>query len=239
MSLLTSLAGPVLGLVGKLFGSKKKEETVNRVDYARMVADAEAAGFNPLTALRNGGSAGFSVTSHPVLSSREVIGQAMGEVGNFLSNFDPFADQKREAEFNLVQAQIRNLNASSDALARSQSFNVPSYSAGAVERRPSGTAAQLAPSTWDRVTAAGAGWSWGINPANTPAQEVEDQYAEIPANIVGTANWLDDMRREYTGENKPYELPNFPKIIGDWWQGAASADYERHKAKYARPRLAR
>lgn len=143
MSLLTSLAGPVLGLVGKLFGSKKKEETVNRVDYARMVADAEAAGFNPLTALRNGGSAGFSVTSHPVLSSREVIGQAMGEVGNFLSNFDPFADQKREAEFNLVQAQIRNLNASSDALTRSQSFNVPSYSAGAVERRPSGSSGQL------------------------------------------------------------------------------------------------
>lgn len=126
MSLLTSLAGPVLGLVGKLFGSKKKkEEVVNRVDYARMVADAEAAGFNPLTALRNGGAAGFSVTSQPVLSSKHAaIGDAIGSIGNFISNFDPFEDKLREAQYGVMQMQLSNLQSNTMAAPR-RMFDVP------------------------------------------------------------------------------------------------------------------
>lgn len=126
MSLLTSLAGPVLGLVGNLFGSKKKkEEVVNRVDYARMVADAEAAGFNPLTALRNGGAAGFSVTSQPVLSSKHAaIGDAIGSIGNFISNFDPFEDKLREAQYGVMQMQLSNLQSNTMAAPR-RMFDVP------------------------------------------------------------------------------------------------------------------
>jgi len=100
-------------LFGSLFGSgSRKQETVSRVDYKRMVRDAEAAGFNPLTALRNGGAAGFSISTTPAapLSARLADGLSAG-VSNFLANFDPMADDKREAEFQLVQAQIRNLNA--------------------------------------------------------------------------------------------------------------------------------
>jgi len=113
-----------------------------------MVRNAEAAGFNPLTALRNGGAAGFMTTTSPGLSSGEVLANAAGEVGNFLSNFDPMADQKREAEYQLVQAQIANLNASTAdygrrTLASPGSFNVPQYGAGQIERRPSGKAAAL------------------------------------------------------------------------------------------------
>lgn len=116
-----------------------------------MVRNAEAAGFNPLTALRNGGAAGFMTTTSPGLSSGEVLASAAGEVGNFLSNFDPMADQKREAEYQLVQAQIANLNASTAdygrrTLASPGSFNIPQYGAGQVERRPSGKAGQLSAS---------------------------------------------------------------------------------------------
>lgn len=119
-----------------------------------MVREAEAAGFNPLTALRNGGAAGFSTstTTVPGLSGGEIIGQGLSQfannVGNFLADFDPMADQKKEAEYQLVQAQIKNLNASSSAMERQAlgapgSFNVPQYGAGSTERRPSGTAGQL------------------------------------------------------------------------------------------------
>lgn len=98
-----------------------------------MVKNAEAAGFNPLTALRNGGAAGFSSTTTPALSGGEIFGQAAGAVGNFLQNFDPFADDRREAEFGLVQAQIANLNADT-AHKQNMSFKVPGFTAGAVKR---------------------------------------------------------------------------------------------------------
>lgn len=38
-------------------------ETSGSIDFARMVADAEKAGFNPLTVLRNGGAAGYSTSN--------------------------------------------------------------------------------------------------------------------------------------------------------------------------------
>lgn len=132
----------------------------NEVDYDEMVKSAEAAGINPLTALRNGGSAGFSLSSQPAapLSRQAPVkeaphqqataglyggggGSALGSLGeslqsvgnNWLANFDPFQDQKREAEYQLVQAQIRNLNASTGNL-RSQSFNVPAHGSGSFAR---------------------------------------------------------------------------------------------------------
>lgn len=125
-------------VASSLIGGSKK--TTNTVDYKKLVRDAEAAGFNPLTALRNGGAAGFTTTSTPALSG---IADALGTAGNFLANFDPMADDRREQEYELVQAQIANLNASTAATNRSQSFSVPTYTAGQREQRPSGQAAQL------------------------------------------------------------------------------------------------
>lgn len=117
-----------------------------------MVASAEKAGFNPLTALRNGGAAGFTTTTSPApLSVGEAIGDAVSAAGNFLQNFDPYADKRREVEFNLVEAQIANLNANTAAvsgMAKPGTMNVPAYTAGPVERRPSGQAAQLSPAGW-------------------------------------------------------------------------------------------
>lgn len=123
------MIGAGVGLLGKLIGSKKKnEEVVNRVDYKRMVADAEAAGFNPLTALRNGGAAGFSVTSQPVLSSTHAaIGDAIGGIGNFIANFDPFEDKMREVQYRTMQAQLDNLQADT-GLKRKAMFDVPAVS---------------------------------------------------------------------------------------------------------------
>ena len=113
-----------------MFGSKKKnEEVVNRVDYKRMVRDAEAAGFNPLTALRNGGAAGFSITSQPVLSSSyAAVGEAIGGIGDFIANFDPFEDKMREVQYRTMQAQLANINADTAFKSRSMMFDPPAVS---------------------------------------------------------------------------------------------------------------
>lgn len=122
----------------------------SRAVLSNLVTDAKAAGFNPLTVLRNGGGAGYNAAaSFPPLSRtapvREAtmgpdIGGALQNVGDFLVNFDPLADEKKELEGRLVEAQIRNLDASTGAF-RSQSFKVPSATAGEFKRKPMGTGA--------------------------------------------------------------------------------------------------
>lgn len=104
-----------LGLVGSLFGKKKQPEkttTESTVDYVKMAQNAEAAGFNPLTALRNGGSAGFtsSTTTHPGLSGNADIGQALGSFGSALAGyFDPVAKKQRQVESALLDYQLHTI----------------------------------------------------------------------------------------------------------------------------------
>lgn len=112
MSLLGSIVGGVLGL----FGSKKKSEktvTENTVDYEKMAASAAAAGFNPLTAIRNGGSAGFttSTTTSPTTSQLPGALQSIGgALGDALSNrLDPLARKQRQYDTALVDYQLRQL----------------------------------------------------------------------------------------------------------------------------------
>ncbi|MER9486825.1 hypothetical protein NKI50_12650 [Mesorhizobium sp. M0563] len=116
-------------IFGSIFGGGDKQTTTSSVDYDRMVRSAEKAGFNPLTALRNGGSAGFSTmtTSGTPLSSRIASGVA-DATQDFMANFDPFKDQKREMEIKLVEAQLANLQA--DTAAKVRFGDVPSFTAG-------------------------------------------------------------------------------------------------------------
>ncbi|RUW01428.1 MULTISPECIES: hypothetical protein [unclassified Mesorhizobium] len=93
-------------MISGLFGSGD-QETTSHVDYGRMVRDAEAAGFNPLTAIRNGGSAGFTSTTTP----GNPVGGALSRVGDWLTNFNPFEDAERAQRGKLLDAQIANLNA--------------------------------------------------------------------------------------------------------------------------------
>lgn len=124
-----SIVAGGIGLIGKLLGGGK-QKTENSVDYRKMVREAEAAGFNPLTALRNGGAAGFSNSiTHAPLGAGDVLSAA----GDFFANFDPLNDDKRELEADLVKAQIENLNA--DTSARKIGFaGVPTYTAKAEKR---------------------------------------------------------------------------------------------------------
>ncbi len=118
--------------------------------YKHLVEDAEAAGFNPLTALRNGGGANYNAAAGFAPLSRKApvkqavggspIGDAISGFGDFLSNFDPFADQKREQEYRLVESQISALNAG--ALSGAPRGG-GSYATGGFEPRPNRQAAVL------------------------------------------------------------------------------------------------
>lgn len=99
-----------VGLIGSLFG-KKKQTTTSSVDYGKMRDEATAAGFNPLTAIRNGGSAGFTTTSSPTISqSPELLANLGGVLGNALGEkLDPIEAKKREIDTLLVDRQLRSL----------------------------------------------------------------------------------------------------------------------------------
>ena len=151
----------------------------SRGELGRLVQDAQKAGFNPLTVLRNGGGAGYSagagfsplssgaMTSSSLTSgalsatplSRQApveqavggspVGDAISQFGrDFMSSFDPFADDKREQEYRLVESQIASYNAG--ALSMSAPPAVQSYGSPDVEVRPSGSSGALSkPAKWE------------------------------------------------------------------------------------------
>lgn len=123
--------GPIIGAgisaIGSLFGGGD-DETTTTVNYKQMAKAAEKAGFNPLTVLRNGGSAGFTTTSHPALSGWTGFAQT---IGNALMAFDPRADERAALEDKLLQAQLESVQRSNTAAdARAMwSFDVPTAAA--------------------------------------------------------------------------------------------------------------
>ncbi|MBX8818329.1 hypothetical protein HBA95_18500 [Ochrobactrum sp. MR31] len=218
-----------------MFGGKSKKQettTTSHVDYGRMVREAEAAGFNPLTALRNGGAAGFSVSTGTTpatpLSARIADGVS-GAAQTFLANFDPFKDQQRETEFKLVEAQLANLNADTALKQRTGLGSVPTYTGGNTKRTMGAGVGhnQKFKSVADvLLTSAGApqtptiekptvtnpySVSSGlhVNPAVPDADAFETRYgdSEILSTINGALSWSADMfynARRYYRDNQTY-----------------------------------
>lgn len=155
---LGAILGAGASIIGSLFGSKSKKQqttTTSYVDYNRLVSTAQAAGFNPLTALRNGGAAGFSVSNSTTpaapLSARIADGVSgamhhLSQSDNFLANFDPHRDAARNQTYRHVEAMINNLDASTASYMRAGPVNVTGSNAGGIERRPSGRAGHLSTS---------------------------------------------------------------------------------------------
>ena len=116
-----ALIGAGATLLGGLFGSKKKAqpevtktETTSTVDYVKMAEEAQKAGFNPLTAIRNGGSAGFgsgtSISTQPALSTSPDYGALFGNFGAAIADaFDPVARKQRQVESALYDYQLKTL----------------------------------------------------------------------------------------------------------------------------------
>ncbi|QIX20433.1 hypothetical protein FOB41_04420 [Agrobacterium pusense] len=183
----------------------------SRTVLGNLVEDATNAGFNPLTLVRSGAAsnynagAGFApLSSTPLTASpsparqapvRQAVGgsvaaDAVGAVGDFMSNFDPFADSKREQEYRLVESQIAALNASAlSGIAR----GAGSFAQGDFERRPSGAGGALSkkgplghPGQWEPgdVTVTNPFKSEPVNPNVSDAAVWEQRYGE-PGSWVG------------------------------------------------------
>lgn len=198
-----------------------------------MVADAEAAGFNPLTALRMGGGAGYTQTSSDSITdtvgltdtnvSSKTIGTAMvagtpiigpalsnagSIIGNAIDSYNPMANAMREAEYDLAQAQIANLNADTAARGRTSIGGVPTWSAGPIARNPgtgmlssgvtlNSNGMSITP-TVETPTATNpfpASWGWSIDPSYPDAEVWETRFAEAGGLIGGLINLDEALTR--------------------------------------------
>jgi hypothetical protein len=186
--------GPLLGAVGtigaSLIGSGRKQETVNSVDYKRMVREAEAAGFNPLTALRAGGAAGFTTTTHPALSAAGGIGAAFANLGQQIADYDPFAADAAQLTRDLQRAQLENIQA--DTRQRMRSFDIPRSVGAAVVSSPGGwSGTEPGPYTGVALTVTNpyskeSGLE--IHPTTPDAAAAEERYGDIMSNVFGVYN---------------------------------------------------
>ena len=114
--LIGALITGAASVASAAMANKKSTETTkteNVVDYKKMVDSATAAGFNPLTALRNGGSAGFSTTTTTSPSTSAMpaaLANMGGLLGDAMSNaLDPLEQKRRKLDTALVDYQLRQL----------------------------------------------------------------------------------------------------------------------------------
>lgn len=217
-------------LISGLFGSKK-QKTTNTVDYQALVRNAEAAGFNPLTALRAGGAAGHTVTTHPALSSvGEAIGGALQTAGNVF-------DQRRAErdKYDLLKAQLGDLDnttASKSVGSRnSHSFDVPVRKASQAVAAGGVSGAPMPPEAGD-VTVTNPWQSMHVNPDNRDAAAFEERYgdSEIFQTFIGAKNLVGDAIY-----NKKREIADEIDAAKENKKKAA-ADYEKRKEAHKRYR---
>lgn len=188
--------GPIIGAgisaIGSLFGGDD-EETTMTINYKQMARKAEQAGFNPLTAIRNGGSAGFTTTHHPGLSMSSRFGQAFQTIGNAIMSFDARADERAELEQQLLRAQLGRIQRQSQLTA---GMEVPTAAGSTRSSSPArggagggvgGTGTpQNAGNALVTVTLPGGGTQDVANP-----DVVSDPESLLTGPLLKLANWWD------------------------------------------------
>lgn len=189
------------GLLGSLFG-KKKQKTESTIDYVKMAEKAQEAGFNPLTALRNGGSAGFTSTvHHPGLSGvAESIGQIGGVLGSALEKrMDPIEQKRDQVESALLDYQLKAIQAGPKSPMMFGDVPTKKGLPLQISQRP-GLSNGKAPGTFDDArfgkeivpgdapTASSMGWNkygWYENPNMPDAGVAEQIHGEVLGSVYG------------------------------------------------------
>lgn len=185
-TIVSAVAGP---LVSGIFGSKKKKQTTsNTVDYQALVRNAEAAGFNPLTALRNGGSAGFTQTHAPVLSSSAYFANALGEgLSTGLQaafDYDPLREEKSALEMQIQRATLARIN--QDIASATRLGGAPVATGGRYKRQEV-SLSKGGPLTAGDRTVTNPWWDGvEVNPRLVDTEVLEARYGEgLLTNIAG------------------------------------------------------
>lgn len=182
-----------------------------------MRENAEAAGFNPLTALRAGGGAGFTTTHHPALSSGDFIAQAIGGIGNAIASIDPMRDATAKLEYDIKQATLANIQADTKARLRASLGGVP-VSTGA--RNVSKPVPDLYTQWRDNSPTGGGQMVWLPN-ADLPDGEqmfVPPFATAKPGELAGMpttpGNFFDKMKK---GMENPVSVKKLPDDQKSWW----------------------
>ncbi|MGB3645281.1 MAG: hypothetical protein WBA15_12455 [Mesorhizobium sp.] len=195
-----AIIGGGLSLIGSLFGGGE-EEQASYVDYSDMVRRAERAGLNPLTAIRNGGSAGFTHTTTPGLSSGDTIAKVLGGIGKMITDYDPMADERKELEFKLQEAQLQSLQMD-NALRRKASIGgVPVRTGRTNDPVKAGALTSLGPQepTIEAPTVTNPHETAVIDPRVRDADAFEQRYgdSEVAQMVYGGLVGLRDFRANY------------------------------------------
>jgi len=185
-------------LLGGLFGRKKQTQS-SVVDFQALRDRAEAAGFNPLTALRATGGAGFQQTTTPGLSTGEFLAEALGAAGDGWAEIakanDPMVKKRDELEIELMQQELDRMKRSTGAV---QGFagGVPSsdfYSSYATAPRNSEGALATASSGFDVAPGRGIPGDADLLTADSGSEF----YGEMTGEGIGLRNSAAILSRDY------------------------------------------
>lgn len=224
MGLFSKIVGAVAGpLVSGIFGSKQKPQT-SEVNYKKMVQNARAAGFNPLTALRNGGSAGFTTTS-PALSSRSFVGDALQAGFNQFFGYkqDQLDEERERLQTEIMRQDLANAKAQGDIF-KNYGFTPPSvttYTGGhentvqPVLRPRDRNGSPSSPSDTVNGDLKGDlkkevtdlrmnGTDWKANPKWSDAEEYTKRYEDLASNLIGGAILVSDTWHNNKDKLKDY-----------------------------------
>lgn len=242
MAIFEALIGGATSLLGGLFG-KKKEKTETTIDYVKMAKKAQEAGFNPLTALRNGGSAGFTSTiSHPGLSGvADAVGQIGGALGAALDQrYDPIAQKRDRVENALLDYQLQTIQSGPKApmmfgdvpMRKASPLRVQRSAPMSASGRVSPKAGSNAPGVGtlvggDDPTVSGMGWNNGKYgmfhaPFMPDAEVAETIYGdnEINSTVYSAAKYVADGA---------YSAYRNAQTAYDDWQAAVKRAEKRAK----------
>lgn len=186
-------------------GALDEQRVYDRDTLLRVREDAEKAGFNPLTALRNGASniGANTYLQAPALSSNDFVGQALMQAidTGFNAPQRELDAETQRLQNDLYRAQIGELQANTQYLSRSHGFGVPAVeqygvssdetsgpSLTRLDPLASGSVYDGNPAGVDgsRALATPIGW-WRTDSSWAPTQAVEDEQGDLVSWPYGAA----------------------------------------------------
>lgn len=161
------LGGIASSLIGGIFGRSREnaQERARKTQLQTMVADAQAAGINPISALRAGAAANYAP---PPLASQDALGSAIGQSIELWSNRKSIqANQEAQRLENQIRAvELEQLRSGKNPFAQQFGYNISEVRAPGPVRESGGP--DLSPKYRD----SGLGFGWEEPGVVAPVENV-------------------------------------------------------------------
>lgn len=199
MSILGSLVSFGLGSLSKRQDAKEsRRSALNRLPYLR--ASAEAANFNPLTALMATGGAGFGsqgIASATPLASFSAIQGAVDEGVSFLSGETARDDERQRVQDRLQELRLEEAEAGGAGETSARTVGARGVGGNQPRLReepdtalpddPTGIGDTLATNPWGR-----SGATIWVDPVMPDAEHAEQRYGDVAQEAAGVRNLRQD-----------------------------------------------